>query len=295
MMKSNRINYVVVGSFVLAIIAGLIISVAMLTGRTGATDTYFAIYDNVTNIKYGTQVMFEGYPVGQVEDIQPLQQDGKLRFRVDMSVLQDWKIPDDSIAQVTSSGLLSAITVVIRAGRSKTALRPGSEILASGQKNMFDAISSVAGETTGLIRRLRDIADHFAETAPEITRNLAEFSARLNRSGSRLQEMLKNENIRNLEVSLANFSSLSENLRESNRKFDTLLDDFSLLASENKDGIRDSVDDLRHVMASMSRHIDAISHNLEIASRNMSEFSRQIRANPGVLLSSKPPADEAVQ
>ncbi len=295
MMKSNRINYAVVGSFVLAIIAGLVISVAMLTGRTGATDAYFAVYDNVTNIKYGTQVMFEGYPVGQVENIQPLQQDGKLRFRVDMSVLQGWQIPDDSIAQVTSSGLLSAITIVIQAGRSKTALRPGSEIPASGQKSMFEAISSVAGETTGLIRRLRDIADHFAEAAPEITRNLAEFSARLNKSGSRLQKMLKKENIRNLEVSLANFSSLSENLRESNRKFDTLLGDFSLLASENKDGIRASVDDLRHVMASMSRHIDAISHNLEIASRNMSEFSRQIRTNPGVLLSSKPPADEAAQ
>ena len=294
-MKSNKINYAMVGTFVLAIILGLVMSVAMLTGRTGATDTYFAVYDNVTSIKYGTQVMFEGYPVGQVEDIQPLQQDGKVRFRVDMSVMQDWKIPDDSIAQVTSSGLLAAITIVIEAGRSKTMLEPGTEIPASGQKSMFEAISSVAGETTGLIQRLRDIADHFADKAPEITGNLTEFSAKLNKSGSQLQEMLKKENAENLEVSLANFSGLSENLQESTRKLDTLLNDFSLLASENKDGIKDSVEDLRHVMASLSRNIDAISHNLEISSRNMSEFSRQIRANPGVLLSGKAPADEAAQ
>ncbi len=294
-MKSNKINYAVVGSFVLAILAGLVISVAMLTGRTGATDTYFAVYDNVTNIKYGTQVMFEGYPVGQVEDVQPLQQEGKVRFRVDMSVLQDWHIPDDSIAQVTSSGLLAAITIVIQAGRSKTMLEPGAEIHSSSQKGMFDAISSVAGETTGLIQRLRDIADHFADKAPEITANLTEFSVKLNKSGSQLQEMLKKKNAENLEASLANFSGLSENLQESTRKLDTLLNDFSLLASENKNGIKDSVEDLRHIMASMSRHIDAISHNLEISSRNMSEFSRQIRANPGVLLSGKPPADEAAQ
>jgi len=294
-MKSNKINYAVVGSFVLAIIVGLVISVAMLTGRTGATDTYFAVYDNVTNLKYGTQVMFEGYPVGQVEDIQPLQQDGKLRFRVDMSVLQDWHIPDDSIAQVTSSGLLSAITIVIQAGRSKAMLEPGAEIPGSDQKGMFEAISSVAGETTGLIQRLRDIVDHFADKAPEITGNLTEFSVKLNKSGSQLQEMLKKENAENLEASLANFSGLSENLQASNKKLDTLLNDFSLLASENKDGIKDSVEGLRHVMASMSRNIDAISHNLEIASRNMNEFSRQIRANPGVLLSGKAPADEAAQ
>lgn len=294
-MKSNRINYAVVGSFVLVILAGLVMSVAMLTGRTGATDTYFATYDNVTNIKYGTQVMFEGYPVGQVEDIQPLQQDGKMRFRVDMSVSQGWQIPDNSIAQVTSAGLLSAITIVIKAGNSLTMLSPGDEIPASGQKSMFEAISSVAGETTSLIQRLRKIVDHFAETTPEITGNLTAFSAKLNKSGGRLQEILKKKNTENLETALANFSSLSENLQASNRKLDTLLDDFGQLASENKNGIKDSVDDLRHVMASMSRHIDAISHNLEITSRNMNEFSRQVRANPGVLLSGKSPADEAAR
>ncbi len=292
-MKSNKVNYVVVGSFVLAILVGLVISVAMLTGRTGATDTYFAVYDNVTSIKYGTQVMFEGYPVGQVEEIQPVQEEGKMRFRIDMSVSQGWQIPDDSIAQVISPGLLSAITIVIQAGRSKVMLEPGDEIPASGQKSMFEAISSVAGETTGLIQRLRDIANHFAETAPEITGNLTEFTAKLNASGNQLQEMLKKENSENLSIALRNFSDLSQNLQKTDKKLDMLLDDFSQLASENKDGIRDAVDDLRHTMASMSRHIDAISHNLEITSRNMSEFSHQIRANPGVLLNDKPPTDEA--
>ena len=294
-MKSNKINYAVVGSFVLATLVGLVISVAMLTDRTGATDEYFAVYDNVTNLKSGTQVLFEGYPVGQVEDIQPIKQGGKINFRVEMSVKQNWQIPDDSIAQVTSSGLLSAVTIVIQAGSSKVMLKPGGEIHASSQKSMFEAFSSVAGETSSLIQRLLDIADRIDDKVPEITSNLVEFSVKLNKSGSQLQEMLKKENAENLEASLANFAGLSENLRESNKKLDTLLDSYSQLASENRDGIKDSVEDMRHVMASMSRHIDAISFNLEIASRNVSEFSRQIRANPGVLLSGKPPADEAAQ
>ena len=40
-MKSNRINYVIVGVFMLTMLAGLIGAVAMLTGRTGAADAYY--------------------------------------------------------------------------------------------------------------------------------------------------------------------------------------------------------------------------------------------------------------
>ena len=39
-MKSDRINYIIVGGFVMLMLTGIVISVAMLSGRTGATDTY---------------------------------------------------------------------------------------------------------------------------------------------------------------------------------------------------------------------------------------------------------------
>ena len=119
-MKSNKINYVIVGAFMLTMMVGLITAVALLTGRTGAADAYYTVYDNVTGIKFGTQVLYEGYPVGQVEEVVPIEEDGRMRFRVDMSVKQGWSIPDDSIAQVAAPGLLSAITVNIEAGKSPT-------------------------------------------------------------------------------------------------------------------------------------------------------------------------------
>ena len=33
---------------------------------------YFVTYNNVSGIKYGTPVAFEGYQVGQVEIIEPI-------------------------------------------------------------------------------------------------------------------------------------------------------------------------------------------------------------------------------
>ena len=42
--------------------------------------------------------------------------------------------------------------------------------------------------------------------------------------------------------------------------------------------------DLRHVLGVVSRDIDSMTRNLEGTSRNMLEFSRQLRANPAVLI-----------
>ena len=66
-MYNNRTNYILVGCFVIAMIVAAAGSVAVLTGRTGPTDRYFLSLDNVADIKFGTQVRFEGFPVGQVE------------------------------------------------------------------------------------------------------------------------------------------------------------------------------------------------------------------------------------
>ena len=150
-MKSNRINYVIVGTFVLAMVIGLIAAIAMLTGQTGATDAYFAIYRNVTGVKFGTQVLYEGYPIGQVETVSPKPEEGGMRFRVDFTVAKDWRIPNDSSAQFASAGLLSAITLNIEAGDSTTPLKPGTEIKSLESEGIFAVMTSVAND---------DSADH---------------------------------------------------------------------------------------------------------------------------------------
>ena len=84
-MNYDKLNYVIVGGFVLAMLAGLIVALAMLTGRTGATDAYYVVYRNVTGIKFGTQV----------EEVVPEPSAGGMRFRVDFSVKEGWQIPEE--------------------------------------------------------------------------------------------------------------------------------------------------------------------------------------------------------
>ena len=126
-MKHHRLNHVVVGIFTLAMLVAGIGSIVMLSGRTGGTDAYFLVVDNVADVKFGTQVVYEGYPIGQVEDVIPEEKDGRMQFRVNFGVAQGWRIPNDSIGEVAAPGLLAAVTLSIKAGRSKVALKPGEQ------------------------------------------------------------------------------------------------------------------------------------------------------------------------
>lgn len=322
-MRNAKIDYVAVGAFVLAMVVGLVVVVAMLTGRTGAVDNYHTVYDNVTGIKFGTQVLYEGFQVGQVEQVEPIQEGNRVRFRVDMSIKSGWKIPDDSIARVTASGLLAAITINISAGQSQTALKPGSQITGEPAANIFAAISSVAGNINDLtestikpllvnlnraVVQFGDIMEKDgAETARELhsaadalAKRLPSLMASAEASAKQVEGLLGPRNagkidniIGNLDVASANIAKVSAEFEQTRVKIGQLVDAASKMVVDNKPSVDKSVGDLRHVMESLARHIDGINQNLDLTSRNMAEFSRHIRQNPGLLLGGKPPRDEA--
>src|ERR1700744_6203259 len=124
-MQDSRINYVVVGAFVAAMLAALILVITFLAGRTGPSDTYYTVYGNVGGIKYGTIVFYEGYQIGHVESIEPIRQGNQVTFKVNMEVTRGWQIPTDSVARSQVAGLLSAVAIDIRGGKSAQMLPPG--------------------------------------------------------------------------------------------------------------------------------------------------------------------------
>ncbi len=108
-----RRNYVLVGGFVILMLAALIVWIALLSGRTGSTDTYEVGYANVMGLSDGAPVSFQGYRVGKVERIRPGAPGTEHAFVVEISVVEGWKIPDDSVARMVASGLLAAVAVDI--------------------------------------------------------------------------------------------------------------------------------------------------------------------------------------
>ncbi len=58
-MKRQNLSYLSVGFFVLAMLIGLMLMLAKISGRTGPVDHYTVAYDNVSGLSKGTPVTYE--------------------------------------------------------------------------------------------------------------------------------------------------------------------------------------------------------------------------------------------
>ncbi|MEQ9171052.1 MAG: MlaD family protein [Rhodospirillales bacterium] len=329
-MRSNKINYLLVGTFVLAMAAGLIVALSVLTGRTGATDAYHAYYTNVTGVKFGTQVVYEGYPIGQVETVTPEPSKGGMRFRVDFEVTEGWKIPKDSKVAIAAPGLLAAVTLSISAGASPDALAPGAEVAAVEGGDLFAVVSGVAEKLGGLsdnsiepllasvqraVNNANKLLDNHGEALagdmkqmineaallvadvsrriPVVIDNMELIASDVKSFSGELKAAATPENRRLVEETVANLNGATKDARAAMANGDKLMTTLTDMVGKNDGDLRRSIKDARYVVESVARRIDAINENLEGMSRNMLEFSRQIRQSPGLLLNSKPVTDEA--
>ena len=291
-MREAQRNYVAVGIFVVAMIVGLVVWIAALSGRTGATDPYSIRYDNVMGLAEGTQILYEGYPVGIIDAIRRRTDTGEPHFRVDVSVERGWRIPEDSVAEITASGLLSAVVIDIREGASPTALEPGAEIPSVESANVFSAIASVAAQLGDLSENgLRPLLDSLGEGTPAILENLESFTTALNETASKINDILRPANtarieriLRNLEVTSDRVATLTDGLTETRSELHDVVGTMNRLLDEHEDDLGHAMVDLHDSLEAVAVRIDAISHNLEATTRNMNEFSSQIRANPGLIL-----------
>ena len=303
-MNTGRINYVVAGAFVAVMLVLGVVAIAMLTGRTGATDSYYSVYKNVTGLKFGTQILYEGYPIGQVDEVTPVAKNGAMLFRVDYEVQEGWQIPDDSIARIGSSGLLSAITINIDAGTSPIAHKPGAKVVGHEAADLFSVMSEMAGEVSNiaqndirpLLKTINDTAEAFSLTVATVGTLVDEDGTKVVKTFAKLAEDLNARLPRiteNVDTSAANFAGLSTDLAKTRDKLDKLLQVSETILGENRGEVRKSIEDLKHVTDSLARHIDTVNQNVEGTARNMYEFSREIRQNPGLLLSGTSPKDNA--
>ncbi|MFN7552896.1 MAG: MlaD family protein [Pseudomonadota bacterium] len=304
-MKRENINYTLVGLVVLAALGILIGTLFAITGRSGATASYLAAYRNVTGLSYGAPVFYEGFRIGQVETITPVREGGRTFYRVELTVRRDWPIPADSVAQLAASGLLADISIAIREGTSAELLAPGSSIPSREGADVFAALNELAGEVTDLTRtRITPLVDTLSRRVDSIAQNLdaqtpllltdaAALLQRLNDAAESVNLVLGPSNRGNIDATLASIRRVAADLEGTRERLDQLLADAGAIAAENRPVVRDSIRDLSQITTALARRIDAIAHNLESSSRNVDEFTREIRKSPNRLLLA-PKADEVV-
>ena len=308
-MKRDNINYLVTGSVVAATLLLLFAILYKMTGRTGDTDPYHVYYEQVAGLRFGTAVFYEGYRIGQIEAVTPERTGAQTRFRIDLSVDKGWPIPDDSVAEITTSGLLSDVFIVLNEGSSSEILNPGAELRGLESGDLFAALGGLAErideltatELTPLVQMLRQRVDsitgELAIQTPLIVSEIAEMVAKLNVSAASVQKIVGEQNqqyvsntLRNLEQTSSSAATLVGELHATRAQLDGLLFEFKQIAAENRPGVQRMVQELEATVDRLSVRLTEMGFNLDEAARNLNEFARAIRMRPNRLIFS-PDAD----
>ncbi len=290
-VRDGARNYVIVGAFVLLMLLALVLWIALLSGRTGATDRYTIAYTNVMGLAEGAPVSFQGYRIGKVERIAPATEGDGSNFHVEVTVQSRWRIPSDSVARMVTSGLLAAVAIDIESGESEDLVAPGGRIQSLERDDVLAVVSSVAAQIGHLVEDLEPLLLEIGEGAPEIVANVRELTEKLNETADRLNGIVNDANatriasiLEELERASRTAASLASDFEQTRAGLDDLLASADALVDENRSDVRRAVADLRDTLDAFARGADALSANLETASQNLVEFSDDIRRDPSLLL-----------
>jgi len=295
-VRRDTVNYTLVGAVVLAAIVLLLVGLALITGRGGATTGYVVHYRNVTGLRYGAPVFYQGYRIGEVGSVTPERTADGTRYKIDLSIRRDWPIPKDSLARLQSTGLLADVSVGIREGASREYLAAGGELKGEESVDIFAAMNELASQISELTReqispliktlsqRVDSITGAIDKTTPEVLEQTRALLERLNHASDSLNDVLKPENRAAVGSILGEVSKLTVELRKTRETLDGALGEIANIAKENRPDVRSSVQDLSAVLEALSSRMDVITHHLESSSRYLDEFSREIRKHPNRLI-----------
>lgn len=309
-MKRDTTNYFLSGLVVIISLAFLGFVLLQLTGRNSDLDQYTTHYDNVYGLNFGTPVFYQGFRVGQVDNIQPEELDGGMHFKIFLSIESGWPVPSDSQAVLTSAGLLADVYIEIARGQSRQLVQPGGEIVGSQVVDVFAAFTELAEEASKLTRdglgplvtilneRVDRISQVMVEQTPEILTDTRLTIQKLQNSATQLEQILSPKTSRQVQDFLGNMSNasgqisqLSQDLHQTRGHMDQLLIELHAMAEESRPEIQQSIRDLSETMDNLAEQSDDVLYNLNNASRNIDEFTRQIYKNPTRLLKSMPEDD----
>lgn len=242
----TRANYLLVGSFVLIIFAGVILFVLWLAKFQ--FDQQFTRYDiefegSVSGLKVGSSVELNGIPVGEVIDIGINPGDVE-KVTVTIEVPADTPIREDTIASMQLKGITGGITVQLGGGTQQSPpLRPQP------------------GEDHAVIASKASALEQFLEGAPELMTSLQTLVARA-------AILLGPENQTAFAQTLANFATVSGALATRTGDVETLIAD----ASATMTNLREA----SAAMAGLATHAETALTRVGDAAATISENRGEI-------------------
>src|SRR4029434_10187391 len=160
-IMETRSNYVLVGSVVLALIAGLGLFIVWLSGLSGEQRRCFDIYvaQGVGGLNKGTGVTFSGVPVGQITEISLLPERPEFVW-VRIEVDEKTRVLQGTSAQIKGVGFTGVSEIqldgAVKGARPITQVGPQGCTVIPASSGGLGALLNSAPELIDRIQRLTE-------------------------------------------------------------------------------------------------------------------------------------------
>jgi phospholipid/cholesterol/gamma-HCH transport system substrate-binding protein len=214
----TKANYLMIGGFVLGVLALAFVFVFWMTNLAGGGKRYFIVFDgSVAGLTTGSSVGFNGIKVGEVQSLHLDPADAR-KVQVLISVHADTPVRENSRGSMQSLGLTGGTGIQITAGTPDspflvaTAENPIPVIAADrgGGQGLFDAAPAVMNNANALLLRLNDLV---AENQESIHKTLTNVESVTTMLDQRKEDISKT--ITDVQAAAQSFKDLSGKLEVS--------------------------------------------------------------------------------
>jgi len=309
---------VIVSGIILAVTLGMIANL-QLRGGLVSYKTYFTFAGGVEK---GTVVRFGGRKAGRVTDVRPWAED-PTRVEVLLDVLPTTPVRTDSVASISSLGMLGENYLEIAPGKKDAPPLPAGGTIQSIEAMDFSALTrrvgAVADSSQLLIADLHKNLNLISAKADQLLVNLNELTGEKNRKSfeellARSNKMVADEapkidrTVDTLERTAQKIETLITELRGTNTKASDLITNINRTVDETREPLKRDLEEIQKAVAETQAlldqmrtmlvynedNINRVMGNFRTTSQNLAEFTADIKQRPFSLLRVKPKPDRKV-
>ena len=214
----TKANYLMIGGFVLGILAFAFVFVFWMSNFAGGGKRYFIVFEgSVSGLTTGSSVGLNGIKVGEVQSLALDPEDAR-KVQVLIGVDENTPIRENSRANIQSMGLTGGSGVQISAGTPESPFLVATEAdpipvikadRAMGQ-GLFDAAPAVMNNANTLLSKLNDVVDENQKSVHTTITNVEGFTTMINERKDDISMAIKD-----LREAAQSFKDLSAKLQVS--------------------------------------------------------------------------------
>jgi phospholipid/cholesterol/gamma-HCH transport system substrate-binding protein len=237
----TKANYLMIGGFVLGVLAFAFIFVFWMSNFAGGGKRYLIVFQNsVSGLTSGSSVNFNGIKVGEVQSFALDPKDGR-KVQVLISVGDNIPIRKNSKASIQSLGLTGGSGIEITPGTPDSPLLvatakdpvPVIEANRDAGQGLFDAAPAALNEANVLLSRLDDLVAENQKSITTTLTNVEQFTTMLNKKKDDIDQTISD--VRDGAQSFKTLSkSLGDNVDGLTRQAKDSLQEFSAAMREGR-------------------------------------------------------------